>query len=116
MLSGEVPYTAFNARKSYIENNEDVIKKFNSALNKGIEYVKNNNSADIANTILDQFPDTSLNDAITIIDRYKEADSWLPNTYISEESFENLEDIMIRAGLLDEYVPYSDLINNKFNE
>lgn len=116
MLSGEVPYTAFNARKSYIENNEEVIEKFVKALNKGIEYVKNNNSTDIANAILNQFPDTSLNDAIIIIDRYKEADSWLPNTYISEESFKNLEDIMIRANLLDDYVPYSDLINNKFNE
>ncbi len=116
MLSGEVPYTAFNARKSYIENNEEVIKKFVNALNKGIEYVNNNNATDIANAILAQFPDTSLNDAIVIIDRYKEADSWLPNTYISEESFKNLEDIMIRADLLDDYVPYSDLINNKFNE
>ncbi len=116
MLSGEVPYTAFNARKSYIENNEEVIEKFVKALNKGIEYVKNNNATDIANAILNQFPDTSLNDAIIIIDRYKEADSWLPNTYISEESFKNLEDIMIRANLLDDYVPYSDLINNKFNE
>lgn len=116
MLSGEVPYTAFNARKSYIENNEETIEKFVKALNKGLEFVNNNNSTDIANAILNQFPDTSLNDAIVIIDRYKEADSWLPNTYISEESFKNLEDIMIRANLLDDYVPYSDLINNKFNE
>lgn len=116
MLSGEVPYTAFNARKSYIENNEETIKKFVKALNKGLEFVNNNNSTDIANAILNQFPDTSLNDAIVIIDRYKEADSWLPNTYISEKSFKNLEDIMIRANLLDDYVPYSDLINNKFNE
>ena len=116
MLAGEVPYTAFNARKSYIENNEEVIKKFNKALNKGIEYVNSNSSEDTASAILNQFPDTSLNDAISIIQRYKDADSWLSNTYISEESFKNLEDIMIRADLLDEYVPYNDLINNKFNE
>lgn len=116
MLSGEMPYTAFNARKSYIENNGDIIKKFNNAINKGLEYVKNNNSEEIAKTILPQFPDTALNDAITIIDRYKDADSWLENTYISEKSFENLEDIMLRADLIKEYVPYNDLINNTYSE
>lgn len=113
-LSGEVPYTAFNARKSYIENNQDVIKKFVKAINKGLKYVNDNSSEKIANAIINQFPDTSINDLISIIDRYKDADSWLSTTNISKESFVNLEDIMIESNQLKEYVNYEDLIINYY--
>ena len=112
LMSGEVPYTAFNARKSFINNNEDVIRKFTKALNKGIKYTLENNENEIAKVILKQFHDSSLNDLSVIIKRYKDYDCFLDSTYISEKSFENLEDIMIDNDLLKSYVPYSDLIKN----
>lgn len=112
LMSGEVPYTAFNARKSFINNNEDVIRKFIKALNKGIKYTLENNETEIAKVILKQFPDSSLNDLSVIIKRYKDYDCFLDSTFISEKSFENLEDIMIDNDLLKSYVPYSDLIKN----
>ena len=112
-LSGEMPYTAFFARKSYIENNQEKISKFRKAINKGLEYVKNNNEEDIANIILKQFPDTSLNELIKIIKNYKEHNTWLDNTYIEEDKYKNLEDIMIRANLINEYVNFNDLVTNE---
>ncbi len=112
-FSGEVPYTTFYARKSYIKDNEKIIKNFSKALNKGIKYVKDNIPEKIAKSILNQFPDSSLTDLTTMIKRYKEADSWLDNTNIKEQTFINLEDIMIKSGNLKEYVPYKDLVNNK---
>ena len=112
LMSGEVPYTAFNARKSFINNNEDVIRKFTKALNKGIKYTLENNEIEIAKVILKQFHDSSLNDLSVIIKRYKDYDCFLDSTFISEKSFENLEDIMIDNDLLKSYVPYSDLIKN----
>jgi NitT/TauT family transport system substrate-binding protein len=116
MISGEVPYTAFNAKKSYIKNNKETIKNFNKAINEGLKYVKEHDEKDIANAIINQFPDSSINDVTTIVKRYKESDSWLENTFISEKSFKNLEDIMIKANLIKEYVPYKDLIININNE
>lgn len=113
MYAGEVPYTAFNARTSYIENNKELINNFKNAINKGLEFTKNNNSKDIAKTIIDLFPNTSIEDLTTIIERYKNADSWLDNTFITEEMFKNLEDMMIDSKLLKEYVPYKDLIINE---
>ena len=109
-LSGEMPYTAFYARKSYINNNKDLINRFNNAINKGLDYVRSNDEEDIANAIIDQFPDSSLNDVIKIVKRYKDADSWLNNTTITEDSYENLEDIMIDNDLLDEYVDFNKLV------
>ena len=112
MLSGEVPYTAFYARKSYIKDNEDIIKKFTDAINKGIKYTMDNESDIVAKDIIGQFPDTSVKDLTEMIKRYKEYDSWLPNPYISEGLFTNLEDFLIDFDLLDEYVPYNVLVNN----
>lgn len=109
-LSGEMPYTAFYARKSYINNNKDLINRFNNAINKGLDYVKSNDEEDIAIAIIDQFPDSSLNDVIKIVKRYKDADSWLNNTTITEDSYENLEDIMIDNDLLNEYVDFNKLV------
>ena len=109
-LSGEMPYTAFYARKSYINNNKDLINRFNNAINKGLDYVRSNDEEDIANAIIDQFPDSSLNDVLKIVKRYREADSWLDNTSITEDSYENLEDIMIDNNLLDRYVDFNKLV------
>lgn len=111
-LSGEMPYTAFYARKSYIDNNKETIKKFNAAINKGIKYVIEHSDKEVAEAILDQFPDNSLNEVEEIVKRYRDADSWLDNTTISEESFKNLENIMIDNELLDDYVPFLELVIN----
>lgn len=113
-LSGEMPYTAFNARKNYIEKNEKIVKAFAKSIKEGLDFVHNNSAEVIANTIIKQFPDTSKNDLIKIIDRYKENDSWLETPYISEESFKNLMSIMIKSNQLKEYVNYNDLIINYY--
>ena len=114
-LSGEMPYTAYYTKKSYLNGHEETLKKFNKAINKGLEFVLNNDETKTAEIILPQFKDSSLNDLSRIITRYKESDSWLANTTISEESYKNLEDLMIENNLLDEYVPFNELVKN-FNE
>ena len=109
-LSGEMPYTAFYARKSFIDNNKDLVKRFNNAINKGLEYVRTHNDNEVALAIIGQFPDTSLYDVEKIVKRYRDADSWLTNTSISEDSYKNLENIMIDNDLLDDYVPFDKLV------
>ena len=113
-LGGIVPYTAFNAKKSYIENNPDVIEGFTKAIQKGLDYVHNNSSKDIASKILSEFPDTSLTDLEKIIDRYKNIDSWFKTTYINEDDFIHIEEIMENAKELSKRVPYNKLVNNTY--
>ena len=110
-----MPYTAYYTKKSYLNGHEETLKKFNKAINKGLEFVLNNDETKTAEIILPQFKDSSLNDLSRIITRYKESDSWLANTTISEESYKNLEDLMIENNLLDAYVPFNELVKN-FNE
>lgn len=113
-LGGIVPYTAFNAKKSYIENNPEVIEGFTKAIQKGLDYVHNNSSKVIASKILSEFPDTSLTDLEKIIDRYKSIDSWFKTTYINEDDFIHIEEIMENAKELSKRVPYNKLVNNTY--
>lgn len=112
-LGGIVPYTAYNAKVSYIENNPEIIEKFTRAIQKGLDFVNNNDSETIAKIIIDEFPDTSLEDLITVIDRYKSTDTWPTTTIFTEESFDHLQNIMIDAKQLDKKVNYNDLIYKK---
>ena len=113
-LGGEVPYTAYNARTSYIENNKDIIKNFTKAVNKGLEFVKENDAEKIAECIIDFFPDTSMNDLTKIVDRYKQGDAWKENITINEEEFKHIQDIMMASNELDSYVEYDKLIYSEF--
>ena len=115
-LSGEMPYTAFYTKKSYLEENKDLLERFSRAINKGLEYVQTHTARETAEVILPQFTDSSLDELEMFVARYKESDSWLSSTYIPEEYFKNLEDLMIENDLLEDYVPYDDLIYNFSNE
>ena len=82
-LTGNVPYTTFYAKEEYINNNKDKIRKFNKALNKGLKFVKENDSLTVAKTIQNQFPDTNIDDLTNIIERYKNIDAWYDTTKIN---------------------------------
>lgn len=113
-LGGVVPYTAYNAKKSYIENNPDVIEGFTKATQKGLDYVHSHTSSQIAEVILDYFPDISRNDLETIIQRYKDIDSWFDTTYITEENFNHIQEIAENAGQLEKRAPFDKLVDNKY--
>ena len=109
-LGGVVPYTSYSARKSYIVENKELIRNFNKAIQKGLDYVREHSDRDVAVAILDQFPDTSLNDLEEVIKRYRDIDAWPETTKFSQESFDHLQDIMIESGELKQKVDYGMLI------
>lgn len=114
--SGYVPYTAFSAKKSYLEKNPEVIEAFTRALQKGMDYVQAHTAAEIAKVIAPQFAETDLATIETIVGRYAAQDTWKSDLIFSEESFTLLENILEEAGELDERVPYADLVDTSFAE
>ena len=109
-LGGNIPYTSYSAKTSYLDNNKNTIKKFTKAIQKGLDFVHNNDSKTIAQVIQPEFPDTKLEDLIVAIEQYKKTDTWPTTTNFTEESFNHMQDIMINAKQLDKKVDYNDLI------
>ena len=58
--AGDIPYTAYFAKKSYIEKNEEIIQKFTEAIYDGQKWVKEHTAKEIAEVIQSFFPDTSV--------------------------------------------------------
>ncbi len=113
-LGGSVPYTAYNAKRSYILENPEVIKRFTKAVDKGLKYVYEHDSKEIAKIMLDYFPDTTLEDMIKIVDRYKNGEAWKKNITINKDEWKHIQEIIKSAGELDEYVDYDKLIYSEY--
>ncbi len=112
--TSEVPYTAYFAKKSYIEENPEIIQKFTNAIYKGQIWMTEHSTEEVASAISQYFPDTNNDLLITVLNRYKEIDVWCTNPYLSEEGFNLLQTIIQEAGELKEKAPYDKVINNNF--
>ena len=114
--SGEIPYTAYFAKKSYIEKNKDVIQGFTNAIYKGQQWIKQHSAKEIAEVIQDFFPDTDLDMLTKSIQSYMDIDAWNDTPILKEEAFNRLQTVMKEAGELDKEAPYNKVINNEFAE
>lgn len=114
--SGYVPYTAYSAKQSFIEEHPDVIQSFTNALQKGMDFVQTHTPGEIAEVIEPQFPETDLDTITTIVTRYYEQNTWKADLIFQEESFELLQDILEEAGELEKRAPYEDIVTTEFAE
>ena len=106
-LAGDVPYTSFSARDSFIKNNKEVIKNFNQSIQKGLDFVYSHSDKEIAKVIKNQFPDTKIEELEIAINNYR--DAWPKTTKFSKKDFNHLQDIMIDYGEIDKKVSYEKL-------
>lgn len=114
--SGEVPYTAYCAKKSYIADNAEIIESFTRAIYKGEQWVKEHTAREIAEVIQEFFPDTTVESLETSVQKYKDIDAWKENPILKEEAFDKLQLIMTEAGELEQKAPYDKIVNNTFAE
>ena len=112
--SGNIPYTAYSASKSYMEANPEIIQKFTNALQKGMDYVQSHTPEEIAEVIAPQFKETDLDTITTIVKRYYDQDTWKENTVFEKDSFELLQDILEDAGELNTRAEYEKLVETEY--
>ena len=114
--SGFVPYTAFSAKKSYLEKNKDTVQAFTNALQKGMDYVQTHTPEEIAKVIAPQFAETDMESLTAIVERYYEQDTWKKDLIFEKDAFNLLQNILQDAKVLEERVPYENLVTTEFAE
>jgi NitT/TauT family transport system substrate-binding protein len=114
--SGEIPYTAYFTKKSYIEKNPNIIQGFTNAIYKGEQWVKSHSAKEIAEAIVDFFPDTDLTMLEAALQSYIDIDAWRDNPVLKQESFALLQKVMKEAGELEKEADYGKVVNNSFAE
>jgi NitT/TauT family transport system substrate-binding protein len=109
--SGEVPYTDYMAKQSYISKNKKTIEKFVRALSEADKWVQQHTPQEIAAAIHPYFEDTDLNTIATVVNRYRSQGSFSNNLVLNKEGWNNLQGIMKEAGELPNPVDYNKLVN-----
>ena len=113
---GNIPFTAYSAAQSYIDANPDVIQRFTNAVYKGQQYVASHSAEEIAPLVQPYFEDISLEDMVTVVQRYKDIEAWDTTPVLEPEALEKLMDVMTLAGQLEERAAYSDIVTTEFAE
>lgn len=108
--SGEVPYTCFMAKRSYIDANPEKIEGFLRAITKAIKYVNETDSATVAEKLVPYFDGTSLQSLEVSVESYKSIDAWVTDMAMKESAFTRLQDIIESAGELERRVEFSELV------
>ena len=116
--SGEIPYTAYFAKASFLKDQSDTVQRFTNAIAKALAFVHTHPASEIAEVIAPQFPDTSVKTLTTVVQRYLDIDAWNATPVMEQSALERLETVMETAGVLrhDEWVDFETLVNNSFAE
>jgi NitT/TauT family transport system substrate-binding protein len=112
--SGEVPYTCFLAKNSWLTKNEKTAEGFLRAITKAVKYIQETNATTVAPYLVKYFEGVSENSIAASIERYKQIDSWRTELSMTEESFNRLQDIIDNAGELSRRASMSELVNNSY--
>lgn len=111
--AGPLTYTVYHARKSELEKNPDLFLRFTRALHRGQLWVYSHSPREVAEVIAPFFPLIDIDILTRSMNLYQSIDAWPPNPLPSEEHFLHLQEIMIEAGELQEYVPFSLLMDTE---
>ena len=111
--SGDVPYTCFTAKKSWLKKNGETADGLLRAVMKATKYLHETPSSQVAPYLKDYFASTPVSSIQTALESYLAIDAWSKNMAMTKESFERLQDIMQNAGELTTRVDFEDLVDTQ---
>ena len=108
--SGEIPYTCFAAKESYINENPEKIEGLLRAVTKATKFVMENDAATVAEYLVPYFDGTSEESLANSVQSYKDIDAWVANMAMEEAAFTRLQDVIENSGELERRVDFDELI------
>lgn len=114
--SGQVPYTTFMAKQSYIDENSETVEKFVRAMDKAQAWVEKADPEEIAKIVAPYFEDADVDTLAIVVERYRSQGSFATDMKLTKDGWENLQTIMEEAGELPEKVDYEKLVNTSIVE
>ncbi len=108
--SGEVPYTCFSARESFMREHPDKIDAVLRSVTKAIKYANEHDDEEIARKIAPYFDGTSVASLAVSVKNYKAIDAWVTDMAMKQSALDNLQNIMDFAGELQRRVQFDELV------
>ena len=115
-LSGEIPYTCYYAKQSWLKDNADTAQRFVNAIYKGQQLVLTHTAAEEAEAIAPFFPDTDIKLLEKVCQRHADIDAFMTTPVMQSDAFDRLQTVMEQAGELESKVSFDKLVDNSFAE
>ncbi len=110
--SGEVPYTCYLAKSSWLDGNQQTAEGFLRAVTKAVKYINETAPETVAPYLSSYFAGVSEEAIAASVKRYRDIDAWRSELTMTEESFNRLQDIIENAGELTRRVQMHELVDN----
>ncbi len=112
--SGEVPYTCFMAKDSWINGNKEQVEGFLRAVTRAVKYVNETPSTTVAPYLTAYFDGISETALAASVERYKNIDAWRTELSMTADSFNRLQDIIENAGELTRRASLEEMVVNTY--
>lgn len=113
-LSGDVPFTGFAAKDSYMKKNPEKIKGFIRAIIKGYEYLTTANIDDVVKALKPQFKLTSDLEIKNAVLTYIAIEAWTSSPVMTAEAFNRLQDIILNDNKISAKIAMNLVVDNSY--
>ena len=114
--AGDMPFTAFSAKQSWLEENAETAAAFCRAMTRAIDFVQTSSAEKIAEVVLPSFPGTDVATLANAIQAYKDIGAYSSSLVMDKSDLDALQAIIIEAGVIDEKVDFEKIVDNSFAE
>ncbi|MDI3270263.1 MAG: ABC transporter substrate-binding protein [Bacillota bacterium] len=109
--SGDVLYTSYHTRKSFLDAHRDVLVRFTRAIYRGQQYVLTHSPEEVAQAIAPQFEGVDMDTLIRIVTRLKGADVFGHDPLPPQGEYQQTIVILMDNGMLKEPFPYEEAVD-----
>lgn len=115
-ISGSIPYTCFATKESYLKEHGDVAEKFLRAVSKAYNFIKTSDSTDVAEALLPSFEGNTIAELKVAVEQYLAINAWSSDMILTQESFNNLMNVMLNADVITERSDWANIVDNTIAE
>ena len=113
-LAGPMPYTAFMAPASYIEQHPDIIQAFTNAIYRAEIWTETHSPQEIAQLIAPDFKEVPVPLIEAVITEYKKVKIWALDPLLRPEGMDEMMRLMVDGGILKQRFPYTQIVAPQF--
>ena len=114
--NGHLAYSSFAATNRFLESQPETAHRFTAGFANALDWLAANDAQEVGEAVAGFFPQVSLELVVKSVARLKAQDNWPADPVLAQPEYENLQDILIAAGLAKERQPYSKVVRTDIVE
>ncbi|MCI0900344.1 MAG: ABC transporter substrate-binding protein [Chloroflexi bacterium] len=114
--NGHLAYSSFAATNRFLESQPETVHRFTAGFANALDWLAANDAQEVGKAVSGFFPQVSLELVVKSVARLKAQDNWPADPVLAQPEYENLQDILIAAGLAKERQPYSKVVRTDIVE